>query len=413
MTTLAPEKPTGTRCGEMVQSGIVAYPCELGQGHTMIPEADPEPHYAVEVGRTVRAWQAWRQRQMEREAHPGMTILGGITCPTCGKPMRESNAHGLQAVCIDPECKQEPIHIAGQQTVTEEASPTQVVMGGVTTGVAAEGTADHGSGGFLRQHPGAEALWEDVTDLGRINASETLEAYSCPRTILHSHHYWGLKAEVPVYQCKGDLSDPPAVANDDPRFAAEEDESLAGFVERLHTEPSASAYDEEEAVVRPIRSLDSDDLARAGEYPSADVTGVPFEPSKQREGDQPLPDGGYACVQDAVIAAMEESKAVGLQRYGSVLMTFNGRKGIQDVYEEVRDLFVYLTQVKMEAEVTREQLEVVVTNRLTPLLEARSVYQDPDQARREAEPFAAVAVDAVMGWVTGQSPQSMPSDGPG
>lgn len=94
---------------------------------------------------------------------------------------------------------------------------------------------------------------------------------------------------------------------------------------------------------------------------------VNTEPTKQREGDQTLPDGGGDCVQDEALAAlgaamhqMQESKRVGQERYGSVLRTFNGRRGIRDVLEEARDLFVYLTQVEMEVRADESELRQVI-----------------------------------------------------
>lgn len=118
-------------------------------------------------------------------------------------------------------------------------------------------------------------------------------------------------------------------------------------------------------------------------------------PTKQRPGDQALPQGGKECVQDLIIADMEESKRVGRERYGSVLMTFNGRKGFQDVHEEVRDLLVYLTAMRREAEATRETLIEVVTQALTDYPEQSRVEMAPENA-------ATRAVDTVMGWVVGQ-----------
>jgi hypothetical protein len=119
-----------------------------------------------------------------------------------------------------------------------------------------------------------------------------------------------------------------------------------------------------------------------------------FQPTKQRPGDQVLPSGGGDCVQDRVIADMQESKRVGLERYGSVLKTFNGRQTIQDVHEEVRDLFVYLTQVRMEAEADRDALVHVVRVALVAKKD-----EDRDLAYQQA---AEVAVDAIMGWVVGK-----------
>lgn len=67
------------------------------------------------------------------------------------------------------------------------------------------------------------------------------------------------------------------------------------------------------------------------------------EPTKQRPGDQPLPkknDG--PAMQDLVIADIEERKQVGLERYGTLLQTHNGRDFLQDAYEEALDLVMYL-----------------------------------------------------------------------
>lgn len=94
-------------------------------------------------------------------------------------------------------------------------------------------------------------------------------------------------------------------------------------------------------------------------------------PTKQRPGDQQLPTGGGQCVQDAAIASLEaaiyqlqQSKKVGQERYGSVLKTFNGRRGIQDVLEEARDLFVYLTQVSLEVDASADDLKKAVIEAL-------------------------------------------------
>lgn len=139
--------------------------------------------------------------------------------------------------------------------------------------------------------------------------------------------------------------------------------------------------------------------------PRASVAEQPWraEPTKQREGDQVLPSGAGACVQDRVIADMEESKRVGLERYGSVLKTFNGRRSIQDVHEEVRDLFVYLTQIRMEAEATREELIEVVKDALIQHQEDRYGVVIPEL---DIEDAATVAVDRILGHVVGKEMQA-------
>lgn len=89
-----------------------------------------------------------------------------------------------------------------------------------------------------------------------------------------------------------------------------------------------------------------------------DEDGPVSEPTKQREGDQRLPDASTEgpCVQDEIIAMMEESKRVGVERYGQVLRPFNGRRSTQDLVEEARDLLVYAMQIHMEASADHEQL---------------------------------------------------------
>jgi hypothetical protein len=72
------------------------------------------------------------------------------------------------------------------------------------------------------------------------------------------------------------------------------------------------------------------------------------DPTKQRPGDQPLPTPGRECVQDALIAEIQARKALGEERYGSPLMTHNGRDAIRDAREEAVDLAVYLMQVELE-----------------------------------------------------------------
>ncbi|MGY6019558.1 hypothetical protein [Streptomyces spinosirectus] len=83
------------------------------------------------------------------------------------------------------------------------------------------------------------------------------------------------------------------------------------------------------------------------------------QPAKTRPGDQPLPAGGQECVQDALIALIEERKQLGIQRYGSPLMTHNGRDAGRDAVEEALDLTVYSMQVAMELRDLRGVVEQV------------------------------------------------------
>lgn len=53
-------------------------------------------------------------------------------------------------------------------------------------------------------------------------------------------------------------------------------------------------------------------------------------------------------VQDKVIQDMVARKRVGLEEYGTLLYSHNGRDALQDAYEEALDLCCYLKQALME-----------------------------------------------------------------
>lgn len=117
-------------------------------------------------------------------------------------------------------------------------------------------------------------------------------------------------------------------------------------------------------------------------------------PTKTRQGDQPLPtsnDGEF--VQDRIIAAMEESKRVGDERYGTPLQTFNGRDTLKDAAEEARDLYVYLTSLQMAREAERERLVEVVAKAVGGHYNDRS---PKDWVEVEIGDVARVAVDAIL-----------------
>jgi hypothetical protein len=61
--------------------------------------------------------------------------------------------------------------------------------------------------------------------------------------------------------------------------------------------------------------------------------------------DEPPPvKNDLPCIQDLVIADIEARKAVGLERYGTLLQPFNGRDALMDAYAEALDLCQYLRQ---------------------------------------------------------------------
>lgn len=68
------------------------------------------------------------------------------------------------------------------------------------------------------------------------------------------------------------------------------------------------------------------------------------------ETDQALPvKNEQPYIQDLVLADIEERKALGLKKYGTLLQPFNGRSFLQDAYEEALDLVIYL-RGKLEEE---------------------------------------------------------------
>lgn len=53
-------------------------------------------------------------------------------------------------------------------------------------------------------------------------------------------------------------------------------------------------------------------------------------------------------IHDLVIQDMVSRKAMGLEKYGTILQANNGRNALKDAYEEVLDLAMYLKQALEE-----------------------------------------------------------------
>lgn len=69
----------------------------------------------------------------------------------------------------------------------------------------------------------------------------------------------------------------------------------------------------------------------------------------------------------------------GLEKYGVVLTTFNGRDAGQDALEELVDLSVYMTQMQMEHRAYREILACIIYDNpeiVLPENVARSVFRN-------------------------------------
>jgi hypothetical protein len=73
---------------------------------------------------------------------------------------------------------------------------------------------------------------------------------------------------------------------------------------------------------------------------------------------RPTPTDGED-VQSLVIADVEARRRVGVERYGTPLQAFNGRRVMRDVYDEALDLTCYLRQRLAEDEVATELAAIV------------------------------------------------------
>lgn len=63
---------------------------------------------------------------------------------------------------------------------------------------------------------------------------------------------------------------------------------------------------------------------------------------------QPDPRPGKQVVADLVLADFNARVEMGLKKYGTKLMTFNGRDPLWDAYQEAWDLVFYLRQAIAE-----------------------------------------------------------------
>lgn len=64
--------------------------------------------------------------------------------------------------------------------------------------------------------------------------------------------------------------------------------------------------------------------------------------------DQPPPKPGKTVVWEHVMRDIEERVALGIERYGTPLMTRNGRDALVDAYQEILDAAFYIRQAILE-----------------------------------------------------------------
>lgn len=59
-------------------------------------------------------------------------------------------------------------------------------------------------------------------------------------------------------------------------------------------------------------------------------------------------------IAELVIKDMQKRIEIGLERYGKLLTSFNGRSSLQDLYEELLDACMYIKQRIIEDESSRK-----------------------------------------------------------
>lgn len=64
----------------------------------------------------------------------------------------------------------------------------------------------------------------------------------------------------------------------------------------------------------------------------------------------PIPHAGEPFIHDQVAADIAARGELGRQRYGTKLQAFNGRRSLQDAYEELLDGACYVLQAKIEVD---------------------------------------------------------------
>lgn len=125
----------------------------------------------------------------------------------------------------------------------------------------------------------------------------------------------------------------------------------------------------------------------------------PMEPTKQREGDQPLPLGDPSLQDDQslVMADIAARRNVGIERYGQAHVPFNGRNTMLDSYEEILDFLVYQRSLLRLREATKAELAEVLQRALQ--------QQDVNSKAGVPEALAEVLADWALMQRVGNSPQ--------
>jgi hypothetical protein len=125
------------------------------------------------------------------------------------------------------------------------------------------------------------------------------------------------------------------------------DPHVASLFEEFGIELTPPEVADKEGINPETHRDPNDALDESLEIPQDDTQEIPVPPvpsvPEPREGDQPLPKQNDSTpIQHLVIKDVLDRMDLGKRRYGTYLQAGNGRKTLQDAYEEALDLAIYL-----------------------------------------------------------------------
>lgn len=116
---------------------------------------------------------------------------------------------------------------------------------------------------------------------------------------------------------------------------------------------------------------------------------------------QPSPRPGQENVADLVLADIHDRIALGLERYGTKLQTFNGRDALMDAYQEALDMVMYLRQMIAERDAPRlpvEHPDMVCGSCADRLVWYEGSYSHEDRFSEESNPRHEHSPWAIKEW---------------
>lgn len=386
---------SSTRCDKIIPGdGVMSYHCILPQGHeaeTSDP-ADPQPCWMNESRRARAAWSDWKQREIDRgQLVKAIDDQNTIACPACGKHAMDVDWNARTGKCracgeeanfarTYAQPATEPGHPEDIEEILSDVPPVEERRVLIPTG-----------------EPPAMTSTATVPDPEIMAAAQQAAEDRDP---LNMRDWEDLGEDVSLHTML--------------RMHQHGDGRSCHFHQRL----AAWTFDGDKRCLR-YHEVDGPVPGYASQMVAAGF-GEENVPTKQRDGDQVLPAGGLDVVQDEIIAhldhwvesgtmtpedagimrtIMEESKRVGLERYGQYLKTFDGRLNIRDLGDELRDALVYVTKLQMTALADKEALVRMVTEAIDRefisggAVDTRAFY---------AGAIAEVAVDRILDWVLTQ-----------